>query len=205
MDIFRRNLESVHCLLCGRIKKNMKKGQGEENSTEDYCSCVDVTKCEECTRDMKPQAAVNFSDKKHYKCTTHGRYREYRDLLFEFKNWCIVWVTIAIVPLGLVTFESGIDLNWIFYSGAIVTIPCFPPVLLSIMWVKATGKGLIIGEHFSTGFWKDFFLELSIDLTLNLTLTLSLTLIPIPTLTFKCPTIILIDSTKRKSCPVFFL
>ena len=55
-------------------------------------------------------------------------------------------VTISIIPLGLVVFETGIDLNWIFYSGAIVTIPCFPPVILSIIWVKATGKGLISGK-----------------------------------------------------------
>ena len=54
-------------------------------------------------------------------------------------------VTISIIPIGLVVFETGIDLNWIFYSGAIVTIPCFPAVILSIIWVKATGKGLISG------------------------------------------------------------
>ena len=51
------------------------------------------------------------------------------------------------VPLGLAVFSSGIDLNWIFYSGATVTIPCFPPVVLSIIWVKATGKGLIAGRY----------------------------------------------------------
>ena len=55
-------------------------------------------------------------------------------------------VTISIIPIGLVVFETGIDLNWIFYSGAIVTIPCFPAVILSIIWVKATGKGLISGN-----------------------------------------------------------
>ena len=57
-------------------------------------------------------------------------------------------VTISIIPIGLVVFETGIDLNWIFYSGAIVTIPCFPAVILSIIWVKATGKGLISGIFF---------------------------------------------------------
>jgi hypothetical protein len=56
-------------------------------------------------------------------------------------------VTIAIIPLGLVIFESGIDLNWIFYVGAIITIPCFPPVMLSIIWVKATSKGLVVGNY----------------------------------------------------------
>ena len=84
----------------------------------------------------------------YYSCPTHGRYREYQDSLIGFKDWCIVMVTISIIPLGLIVFETGIDLNWIFYSGAIITIPCFPPVILSIIWVKATGKGLISGETF---------------------------------------------------------
>ena len=69
------------------------------------------------------------------------------EFLYEFKNWCIVMVTAGIVPLGLVVFASGIDLNWIFYAGAIVTIPCFPAVMLSIIWVKATSHGLIAGNH----------------------------------------------------------
>lgn len=88
---------------------------------------------------------MDYCDTRPYICATHGRFRSYMDFLFEFKNWCIVMVTVCIVPLGLVVFESGIDLNWIFYVGAILTIPCFPPVLLSIVWVKATSQGLIAG------------------------------------------------------------
>ena len=65
-------------------------------------------------------------------------------------------VTISIIPLGLVIFETGIDLNWIFYSGAIVTIPCFPAVILSIIWVKATGKGLIAGRSLRVPLSKRF-------------------------------------------------
>ena len=84
-------------------------------------------------------------------CPTHGRFRHYMDFLYEFKNWCIVMVTVSIVPLGLVVFESGIDLNWMFYVGAIVTIPCFPPVMLSIIWVKATSQGLIAGKATPSG------------------------------------------------------
>ncbi len=72
--------------------------------------------------------------------------RDYMDFLYDVKNWCIVYVTIGLVPLGLLVFKSGIDLNWIFYTGATVTIPCFPPVVLSIVWVKATGTGLIAGQ-----------------------------------------------------------
>ena len=92
------------------------------------------------------QFQAEFHESKPYMCPTHGRFRHYMDFLFEFKNWCIVMVTVSIVPLGLVVFESGIDLNWIFYVGAIVTIPCFPPVMLSIIWVKATSQGLIAGK-----------------------------------------------------------
>ncbi|KAK6172351.1 hypothetical protein SNE40_016024 [Patella caerulea] len=141
---FRNALESAHCVICGKTKKEVAKRQ--RVVAEFVCDCIDATKCPGCLEDLRKQALKgSYSEKQNYQCPTHGRFREYNEVLIEFKNWCIVWVTIAIVPLGLIVFESGIDLNWIFYVGAIVTIPCFPPVLLSILWVKATGKGLIAG------------------------------------------------------------
>ncbi|ESO89504.1 hypothetical protein LOTGIDRAFT_165098 [Lottia gigantea] len=141
---FRNHLESAHCVICGKTKKEVaKRTRGEVMS---ICDCTDATKCPGCLDDVRNQSMKgSYSSKQSYQCPTHGRFREYNEVLIEFKNWCIVWVTIGIIPLGLIIFESGIDLNWIFYVGAIVTIPCFPPVLLSVLWVKATGKGLIAG------------------------------------------------------------
>ncbi|PVD34810.1 hypothetical protein C0Q70_06088 [Pomacea canaliculata] len=146
---FRKELGSIHCVLCGRTKKYLGKRQmmSGANDTSDVCTCIDVSRCRHCMEDLSHNSSkVDFHESRPYMCPTHGRFRHYMDFLFEFKNWCIVMVTVCIVPLGLVVFESGIDLNWIFYVGAIVTIPCFPPVMLSIVWVKATSQGLIAGS-----------------------------------------------------------
>ncbi|XP_059164313.1 uncharacterized protein LOC131947186 [Physella acuta] len=145
---FRDNLQPHHCVLCGKTRKGLQ--QSANNSHPDgheLCACVDASNCGVCAEDLlKARNTSQYYLKQPYACGTHGRFREYMDFLFEFKNWCIVWVTVCMVPLGLVVFHSGINLNWIFYSGATVTIPCFPPVVLSIIWVKATGIGLIAGS-----------------------------------------------------------
>ncbi|OWF45140.1 Urea-proton symporter DUR3 [Mizuhopecten yessoensis] len=71
--------------------------------------------------------------------------RMYQDYLIDFKNWCIIWVAIAMIPFGLIIFSSGIDLNWTFFVGAIAIIPAFPAVALAVMWVKLTSEGIIAG------------------------------------------------------------
>nr|KAG5685318.1 hypothetical protein BaRGS_003340 [Batillaria attramentaria] len=68
------------------------------------------------------------------------------DNIVRFKSWCILWVAVGIVPFGLVMLQTGIDLNWVFLTGCVMTIPCFPGVVLSIVWVKTTAKGMVIGE-----------------------------------------------------------
>ncbi|WAQ99645.1 hypothetical protein MAR_024018 [Mya arenaria] len=141
----RRGLTELDCVLCGKKKKDIIRKK-QTNQSRNRCECPDVSCCQPCIDDMKARHGKGHNGTKPpYTCKTHGQYREYQDSLIGFKDWCIVMVTISIIPLGLVVFETGIDLNWIFYSGAIVTIPCFPPVILSIIWVKATGKGLMSG------------------------------------------------------------
>ncbi|KAK3100009.1 hypothetical protein FSP39_013434, partial [Pinctada imbricata] len=144
---FRKGLKRRHCVLCGKNKKRTVIATYENDvGREVLCQCRTVSRCHHCADDMRRRHQPSiFGVAPTYQCPTHGRYREYQDYLIEFKNWCIVWVTLAIIPLGLIIFASGIDLNWIFYVGAIITIPCFPPVMLSILWVKATGKGLVFG------------------------------------------------------------
>ncbi|XP_055894761.1 uncharacterized protein LOC106053386 [Biomphalaria glabrata] len=147
---FRNNLLPHHCVLCGKTRKGLEQTSTANNShtqRSELCACVDATNCRICAEDVaKAKETSQYYLKQPYSCVTHGRYRQYMDYLFDFKNWCIVWVTVSMVPLGLIVFHSGINLNWIFYSGATVTIPCFPPVVLSIIWVKATGTGLIAGN-----------------------------------------------------------
>ncbi|XP_033744244.1 urea-proton symporter DUR3-like [Pecten maximus] len=144
---FRKGLKRTHCVLCGRTKKQTITATYANDSERDQlCQCRSVSRCHHCVEDLRRVNRKSTSGiQPPYQCPIHGRYRQYQDYLIEFKNWCIIWVTISIIPLGLIIFETGIDLNWIFYSGAILTIPCFPPVMLSILWVKATSKGLVSG------------------------------------------------------------
>lgn len=81
-----------------------------------------------------------------FRCPHHGDYRMYQASLLTFKNWCILWVTIALLPFGLIVHAAGLDLNWVILTGSIATIPCFPGVVLSLVWVKASAVGLVTGE-----------------------------------------------------------
>ena len=87
---------------------------------------------------------------RQYNCRFHGDYRCYQDKLFRYKSWCILWVTICIIPLGIAVKASGIDLNWAMLFGFMVTLPCFPPVVLATFWSKTSGPGVISGIVFVT-------------------------------------------------------
>lgn len=147
-NFYRKELKRTDCVLCGKLKKQtVAATYANDQDREILCHCRSVNKCHNCLEDIQRRHRPNlFGIKPPYMCPIHGQYRQYQDYLITFKNWCIIWVTLAIIPLGLIIFESGIDLNWIFYVGAIITIPCFPPVMLSIIWVKATSKGLMVGK-----------------------------------------------------------
>ncbi|XP_060064864.1 uncharacterized protein LOC132545206 [Ylistrum balloti] len=149
---FRHNLKNAYCILCGKripapdLDSPAPKEQDTPTSNTSMCACKAVSDCQQCAEDLCRRALKKTHGvQSPYMCTVHGPYRTYQRYLIDFKNWCIVWVTICIIPYGLTVFAIGIDLNWIFYVGAIVTIPCFPAVILSIVWVKATSQGLITG------------------------------------------------------------
>ncbi|KAK3100002.1 hypothetical protein FSP39_013349 [Pinctada imbricata] len=46
----------------------------------------------------------------------------------------------------MLVIASGIDLNWVYMAGAILTIPGLPGLVLSIFWCKSTSKGVIYGS-----------------------------------------------------------
>lgn len=58
------------------------------------------------------------SVRSEYKCPTHGHYREYTDYLNRLKNWCLVWTTMAILPLTVLLYMMGVCLS---------PLPFFPP------------------------------------------------------------------------------
>ena len=51
------------------------------------------------------------------------------------------------VCLGLGIITTGVDLNWVMLNGFTATLPCFPPVVLSIFWSKTSKAGVISGRR----------------------------------------------------------
>ncbi|XP_012934693.1 uncharacterized protein LOC101856080 [Aplysia californica] len=159
---FKKNLKDGHCILCDQTKK------GENHNTEEgkpyivndhqhnvghqeheqYCTCPSVVDCADCQADNDRAQQASHSSTltpQVHRCPVHGQYRMYQDMLVRLKSWVMLWVTILVVPWGLVVVRSGIDLNWIFMTGCIITIQAFPGVVLAIVWVKTTGVALVIG------------------------------------------------------------
>nr|KAG5711633.1 hypothetical protein BaRGS_016815 [Batillaria attramentaria] len=138
---FRRLSAPGHCVLCGLAKPS------EVEEVSDTCSCVPAAECQQCTDDMERiRTNLGPSRQRIYRCWTHGEYRHYQDSLMDLKSWVILWVTVGLVPLGLVVIASGIDLNWVMMCGFILTVPCFPGALMTIIWVKTTSIAMIIGS-----------------------------------------------------------
>ncbi|KAL4230282.1 hypothetical protein ACF0H5_010667 [Mactra antiquata] len=139
---FRKTQKSSNCIFCDksrgtRLKKNVEA-----------CTCPNVLTCDECKRDEVINSTEGLTYIGQYRCQYHGLYRQYQEKMLLYKSWCILWVTIVIVPIGLGVISTGVDLNWLMLNGFIVTLPCFPPVVLSIFWSKTSKAGVISGSLF---------------------------------------------------------
>ncbi|KAI8493622.1 hypothetical protein Bbelb_285430 [Branchiostoma belcheri] len=91
--IFRKNLSDSACTLCGKRRARIFR-------QADKCQCKPVATCKLC----KEEAAKGEKLTQEYwlySCPTHGAYRNYLSLLLSRKNWYIVVVTAATVPLVL--------------------------------------------------------------------------------------------------------
>ncbi|XP_060551994.1 uncharacterized protein LOC132713418 [Ruditapes philippinarum] len=141
---FRKSHDAEDCILCN--KRLNKQSKSVDQSVT--CTCPNVIACQECKTDEEINSKEGLTYIGQYRCQYHGRYRQYQERMLGYKSWCILWVTIGIVPLGLAVISSGIDLNWIMLNGFIVTLPCFPPVVLSIFWSKTSRAGVISGALF---------------------------------------------------------
>ena len=104
------------------------------------------------------------SGQRKYSCRVHGDYRQYEHLLMHYKSWCIVWVSLAIVPYGLVIIASNINLHWAMYFLQSLLSPVIVPLLLSITWAKCTSQAVIAGTGIcwkninnTTKFWGAIF------------------------------------------------
>ncbi|XP_012936448.1 uncharacterized protein LOC106011420 [Aplysia californica] len=149
---FKRTYGTGHCILCGEVKAKELNSDQEEKDHEEpsrpkVCQCPLVSDCPRCYDDLRRISNNAGTNKQRvYSCSYHGDYRSYLDQLVTFKSWCILWVTIALVPVGLVIDVSGVDLNYVMVCGFILTTPSFPPALMAIIWTKTSGLGVIVGS-----------------------------------------------------------
>ncbi|RUS86831.1 hypothetical protein EGW08_005427 [Elysia chlorotica] len=150
----KKRQSSSRCLLCGDLKQEqvskLDQDDGLRNSYEaqhaQYCQCVPATECALCFQDLERLVSERGLNKQRvYMCELHGDYRSYLDSLVTFKSWCILWVTILLIPLGLVTLATGVDLNYVMMVGFILTTPSFPPALMTVLWTKTSGIGVTVG------------------------------------------------------------
>ncbi|XP_052797300.1 uncharacterized protein LOC128229424 [Mya arenaria] len=139
---FRKNHDMSQCILCRKPHANV-----DNNSGTDVCTCPSAITCKECTSDEDAEEGSDTwaANDKQFRCRYHGLYRQYQLRMLDYKSWCILWVTIAIIPIGLCVIASGVDLNWVMLNGFIVTLPCFPPVVLAIFWSRTSRAGVISG------------------------------------------------------------
>ncbi|XP_035826220.1 uncharacterized protein LOC118477851 [Aplysia californica] len=161
---YRPKLPSGFCLFCGFPKNDSEHrnsvvesnmtlthkpdGPGNGMTSQPICKCPSAVTCEDCKADQRSMREGSKWPGRVviYKCPYHASYRTYQDQLIDFKNWTVLWVSIALIPFGMVVHASGVDLNWTMMYGVILTVPAFPGVIASILWVKTTGKGIIIGS-----------------------------------------------------------
>ncbi|XP_066270073.1 uncharacterized protein [Branchiostoma lanceolatum] len=103
--IFRKNLSDSACTLCGKRRARIFR-------QADKCQCKPVATCKRC----KEEAAKSEIGWEYwlYSCPTHGAYRNYLNLLLSRKNWYIVVVTAATVPLVLMANAAGLNLGWLY-------------------------------------------------------------------------------------------
>ncbi|XP_059152783.1 uncharacterized protein LOC131938670 [Physella acuta] len=147
---FKRTHSTGHCVLCGEVKPREASSEtsADKCATDEQskcCQCPLVSECNSCYDDMRRKSQEE-NVQKVYMCPYHGAYRAYLDALVTFKSWCILWVTIGLVPIGMVVYVSGVDLNYVMVCGFILTTPSFPPALMAILWSKTSALGVIIGS-----------------------------------------------------------
>ena len=74
------------------------------------------------------------------------RYKQYEQLLLSYKSWTLVWITVAIVPYGLLIMYVDINLTWGMFFLQTLLSGFITPMLLTVAWERCTAKAVIIGE-----------------------------------------------------------
>ena len=68
--------------------------------------------------------------------------------MLRHKSWCLLWITVFVIPFGLFILNSNMNLTWACFALQAGLAAFVPPLLLVLVWSKLTSKGLIIGRMF---------------------------------------------------------
>ncbi|XP_069105812.1 uncharacterized protein [Argopecten irradians] len=136
---YRLVLDANSCLLCG-------KARGRMANPRDKCTCESMLFCLACKEDNKQRESWKRAIKPPYSCAVHGKYREYTDYLSTLKNWCLLWSTIAILPLTIFLDLAGVSLAWVYMFMGILIGSAVVPIALSVSWDRLTGTGMTVGS-----------------------------------------------------------
>merc|ERR1712198_315453 len=137
---FKPDLKDGQCILCS---KYLRKQKDDEDAS--LCDCKSTANCDDCAKDNIARAQSTSIVKPHYTCPTHKDYKEYQEHLLNYKNWCIVLCTFLSVPLCLFCWAVNLNLAWTYYFTGILISSSVVPIAMSIMWARATAKGMISG------------------------------------------------------------
>ena len=150
---FRKDLKPGHCILCANpmrmenITVNPSYTEGKESieSKMELCNCPSAKSCEACKEDSKLRSKATGLIKPQYTCSIHGEFKQYQEVLLNYKNWCIVICTLLSVPLCLFCYAVGLDLGYTYYFTGILIASSVVPISMSILWARATSIGMIAG------------------------------------------------------------
>ncbi|CAH1790509.1 unnamed protein product, partial [Owenia fusiformis] len=135
------------CLFCGeRIKHNEQPAAIASPGEDPVCRCKPIDECVECLdcRAMRKKKS-RFGVPHPYTCKTHGLFQQYQDNLKNYKNWCILWVTLFTIPLVLLANAAGLNLGWVYLFTGVLIGSSVIPISLSVLWDRVTAQGMISG------------------------------------------------------------
>ncbi|XP_062591890.1 uncharacterized protein LOC134253383 isoform X3 [Saccostrea cucullata] len=133
---FRETYSPFSCPLCGNLKYAREGGT---------CSCIPATECPSCQDDVNLSRSNAPLYKLKYKCPLHGEYRHYEDMLKDYKSWCIIWISLCLVPFGILMTSLKLNVNWVTFVMETLLTPFISPLILTFTWSKCTSKGVISG------------------------------------------------------------
>ena len=81
-----------------------------------------------------------------FKCPTHGALRAYGEMLLGYKNWAIVCITLATIPLTLILQALSVSLGWVYLFMGILIGSAVIPIALVVFWDRLSSGGVIAGS-----------------------------------------------------------